>query len=114
MFSDPAYTNLKPNYQGLTWKKYRTGKKRQVETLIHEIHPDYITIANEPSTESRLTLANYKQFEMLSVFWSKYFWGYLPYNQTTRNLSPVKSVKLVNLESFKYSNCRIYNQSKSC
>jgi hypothetical protein len=225
MFSDPAYTNLKPNYKDLTWKKYQAGKRHQVETLIKEIHPDYITIANEPSTESILTglkpsvssftslvqfvlkgldrrgvmvgagtgtwddpsyieslskntdldyidlhiypinnnyleravkmadlaklsrkkivvgeawlykttdqevagasdtitfqrdiysfwqpldrrflntvfkLANYKQFELISAFWSKYFWGYLPYNQTTKNLSPVKSVELANQES---------------
>jgi hypothetical protein len=51
----PPFTNLKYPLAGLTLDKYRQGKRQTVETILKELHPDYLTVANEPTTEAMLT-----------------------------------------------------------
>jgi hypothetical protein len=50
----PPFTNLKYALNGLTLDKYRQGKKQTVETILRELRPDYLTVANEPTTEAML------------------------------------------------------------
>jgi hypothetical protein len=51
----PPFTNLNYPLAGLTLDKYRLGKKQTVETILRELRPDYLTVANEPTTEAMLT-----------------------------------------------------------
>jgi hypothetical protein len=54
----PPFTNLKYSLAGLTLEKYRQGKKQTVETILRELQPDYLSVANEPTTEAMLTGIN--------------------------------------------------------
>jgi len=54
----PPFTDLKYPLSGLTLEKYRQGKRQTVETILRELHPDYLTVANEPTTEAMLTGIN--------------------------------------------------------
>jgi hypothetical protein len=51
LFLNSAFTDLKYDLSGLTLDKYRQGKRQMVETVIREMHPEYLSIANEPTTE---------------------------------------------------------------
>ena len=51
LFPNSPFSDLKYSFSGLTLEKYRQGKKQSCETIIRELHPDYLTIANEPTTE---------------------------------------------------------------
>jgi hypothetical protein len=55
MFTDPAFTDLRVSYAELTFEKLKEETRQHIKTIIDEIEPDYVTIANEPSTESELT-----------------------------------------------------------
>lgn len=55
IFSDSAFSDLHVDYSGLSLEKYKQLKRQHVETIIKEIQPDYVTIANEPSTEAKIT-----------------------------------------------------------
>jgi hypothetical protein len=51
LFPNSPFSDLKYSFSGLTLEKYRQGKRQSCETIIRELHPDYLTIANEPTTE---------------------------------------------------------------
>lgn len=55
LLPDPAFTDLTVSFSNLTFDKYRQTKHRIAERMIKEIHPNYLTIANEPSTEAMAT-----------------------------------------------------------
>ena len=55
LFPDPSFTDLQVSFSNLTFTKYRQTKRQIAERIIKEIHPDYLTIANEPSTEAMTT-----------------------------------------------------------
>jgi hypothetical protein len=55
LITDPAFTDLTVSFSNLTFNKYRQTKRQIAERIIREIHPDYLTIANEPSTEAMAT-----------------------------------------------------------
>jgi hypothetical protein len=55
MFTDPAFTDLRVSYRGLTFEKLKKETRQHIKTIIDEIEPDYVTITNEPSTEEELT-----------------------------------------------------------
>ncbi len=40
---------------GLTIAKYNEGKREQVQIILRELKPDYLTVANEPTTEASNT-----------------------------------------------------------
>lgn len=50
----PPFTSIKYPLSGLTLEKYRQGKKYTAETILKEFHPDYLSVANEPTTEYML------------------------------------------------------------
>ena len=52
---DPAFTDLQVSFTNLTFVEYRQTKRQIAERIINEIHPDYLTVANEPSTEAMTT-----------------------------------------------------------
>jgi hypothetical protein len=54
-FTQPEFSKVGVNYRGMTIEKLEQGERLQVETIIRELRPDYITIANEPSTQTELT-----------------------------------------------------------
>jgi hypothetical protein len=37
---------------GMTFQKYKDGKKQQIGIIIRELQPDYVTVAQEPTTEA--------------------------------------------------------------
>jgi hypothetical protein len=55
LFPDPSFTDLQISFSNLTFAEYRQTKRQIAETIIREIHPDYLTLANEPSTEAMTT-----------------------------------------------------------
>jgi len=58
LLPDPSFTDLQVSFSNLTFPKYRQSKRQITERIIKEIHPDYLTIANEPSTEAMSTGLN--------------------------------------------------------
>ncbi len=54
-FTQPEFSKVGVDYRGMTLEKLKQGERQQIETIIREIQPDYITIANEPSTQTELT-----------------------------------------------------------
>jgi len=55
LFPDPAFTDLQVSFTNLTFSEYRRTKRQIAERIINEIQPDYLTLANEPSTEAMTT-----------------------------------------------------------
>jgi hypothetical protein len=55
LFPDPSFTDLQISFSNLTFAEYRQTKRQIAERIISEIHPDYLTLANEPSTEAMTT-----------------------------------------------------------
>jgi len=55
LFPDPSFTDLEVSFSNLTFAEYRETKRQIAERIISEIHPDYLTLANEPSTEAMTT-----------------------------------------------------------
>jgi hypothetical protein len=58
MFPQSEFTTIPAHlldYSTLTVKTFLEARMRQVETIVSRCHPDYITLANEPSTERKLT-----------------------------------------------------------
>jgi len=55
LFSDPSFTDLQVSFSNLTFAEYRQTKRQIAERIINEIHPDFLTLANEPSTEAMTT-----------------------------------------------------------
>jgi hypothetical protein len=53
--TQPEFSKVGVDYRGMTLEKLKQGERQQIETIIREIQPDYITIANEPSTQTELT-----------------------------------------------------------
>lgn len=54
-FTQPEFSKVPVNYRGMTFDKLKQAMRQQVETIVREIQPDYVTVANEPSTETELT-----------------------------------------------------------
>jgi hypothetical protein len=54
LFSNTPFSDLKYSLSGLTLAKYREGKRQMAETIIEEMHPDYLSIANEPTAAEYL------------------------------------------------------------
>jgi hypothetical protein len=49
-FPDLTTSGLKVDYRGLTLDQYKTEKRGEVETIIAELQPHYLTVENEPLT----------------------------------------------------------------
>ncbi|MFV1958548.1 MAG: hypothetical protein ACC662_03950, partial [Planctomycetota bacterium] len=55
MFTNPEFSNVRPDYTHLTLRTYRAGRRRVIERILREMAPDYLTVANEPSTAAKIT-----------------------------------------------------------
>ncbi len=57
VFREPEFStlNIGGYYAGLTLDRYKQEKRQMAETIIREIHPDYLTILNEPATDQHNT-----------------------------------------------------------
>lgn len=55
VFSDPIVSPLKVDYSGLTTQTYAAEKKQQLQTIIQEIKPDFVTVDTEPGTAAHNT-----------------------------------------------------------
>jgi len=55
VFADPAFSNVPVKHRGWTLDQLKQEMRRHTETSVREIQPDYVTVANEPSTETELT-----------------------------------------------------------
>ncbi len=55
VFTQPEFSKVPVNYRGMTLDKLKQAMRQQVETIVREIQPDYVTVANEPSTQTELT-----------------------------------------------------------
>lgn len=54
-FVDPVFGQLGVDFSNLTIEQYKIEKRQMVETVIEEFQPDYLTIEDEPETQSRNT-----------------------------------------------------------
>lgn len=54
-FTQPEFSSVKVNYRGMTIEKLKSSMRQHIETIAREIQPDYLTVANEPGTETELT-----------------------------------------------------------
>lgn len=56
-FREPVFSALPvaPYYAGLTFDRYKREKRQMAETIIREIRPDWLTLANEPATDQHNT-----------------------------------------------------------
>ncbi len=50
----PPFTTISYSLAGLTLDRYRQGKRATAEMILHEFQPDYLSVANEPTTENML------------------------------------------------------------
>lgn len=55
LLPDSSFTDLQVSFSNLTFAEYNRTKRQIAERIIKEIHPDYLTVANEPSTEAMAT-----------------------------------------------------------
>ncbi len=55
LFTDPTFTEVRVDYTDLTFEKLKRETREHITIIIQEIEPDYVTVANEPSTESDIT-----------------------------------------------------------
>jgi hypothetical protein len=55
LFPDASFTDLQVSFTNLTYDEYRRTKRQIAEKIVNEIHPDYLTLASEPSTEAMTT-----------------------------------------------------------
>ena len=50
MFVDPEISNAGVDYTGITFEILADGKRQQMETVLKEMRPDFMTISMEPDT----------------------------------------------------------------
>jgi hypothetical protein len=55
LFTDSVYGNPDVDYSGITLDKYIAEKRGQIETIIRELKPDFLTFENEPDTTEMIT-----------------------------------------------------------
>ena len=63
LFLNSPFTDLEYSLSDLTLAKYRQGKRQVVETVIREMHPEYLSVANEPTTEYMVNGINQSPYE---------------------------------------------------
>ncbi len=87
-----AQTNNKKIVLGESWL-YKTSQAEMADPEINhlDIFPrdvfDFWTPLDQTFIELMVTLSHYIQTDFTSLFWMRYFWGYIPYNDTTRALA---------------------------
>jgi hypothetical protein len=54
LFTEAEFTRLAPDYAGLSPERYFAARTRIAHRLAAELEPDWLTIGNEPSSESRI------------------------------------------------------------
>lgn len=55
VFTDSIFGRQDVDYSGLTLEQYKSEKRGMAETVIQELHPDYLTIEAEPTTQEANT-----------------------------------------------------------
>jgi len=58
-FREPEFSDVKVDYSGLTFDRYKREKRQMVEAVLREIRPDFLTVENEPLTQQRNTGVRY-------------------------------------------------------
>lgn len=54
IFRESEFSGLEVDYDGLTLGAYFAARRKMAVRIARDLRPDYLTIANEPSTESRI------------------------------------------------------------
>lgn len=54
-FTQPEFSSVKVDYHAMTLDKLKTTMRQHIATIAREVQPDYLTVANEPGTETELT-----------------------------------------------------------
>jgi hypothetical protein len=57
---------------------------------------DFWIPLDEKFLEAMVKLSHYLKLEFCSLYWMRYFYGYLEYNKTTRRMKPVPLFRQVN------------------
>ncbi len=55
IFSDSAYSSLHVDYSTLTPAQFKTDIRQQTDSILAIMHPDFLTILNEPGTQAANT-----------------------------------------------------------
>jgi hypothetical protein len=50
VFTSPQISSLHPDYSGLTVESYAAEQREEAQTIIDTMHPDYLTVLDEPDT----------------------------------------------------------------
>jgi hypothetical protein len=56
---------------------------------------DFWIPLDEKFINMMVNLSHYLKFDFTSLFWMRYFWSYIPYNDTTKTFSPTERYALV-------------------
>lgn len=67
VFRDTVFSNLPVDYSGLTIDKYKQEKRVMIERIIQDIHPDYLTVENEPQTMQMNTGLNFSVQNVINI-----------------------------------------------
>ena len=87
-----AQTNNKKIVLGESWL-YKTSQAEMADPEVGhlDIFPrdvfDFWTPLDQTFIELMVKLSHYIQIDFTSLFWMRYFWAYIPYNDTTRVLA---------------------------
>jgi hypothetical protein len=55
VFADPTSSSVEVDHSALTLETFAQGMRQQIETILGEIQPDYLTILNVPDTLASIT-----------------------------------------------------------
>lgn len=55
IFAGTNYTTLPVNYSGLTFERFKNENRAMAQTIIGNLHPDYLVVVGEPDTAANLT-----------------------------------------------------------
>lgn len=55
LFAGTNYTTLPIRYTGLTFDRFKSENRQMTQTIIEQLHPDYLTVVGEPDTAANLT-----------------------------------------------------------
>lgn len=55
VFTDSIFGHLEVDFSTLTLDQYKEEKREYARTIINELHPDYLTLETEPTTQARNT-----------------------------------------------------------
>lgn len=54
IFANTPFSPFKLDYSNLTFEQFKIERKLMIQTIIQDLHPDYLNLGSEPDTEAQL------------------------------------------------------------